>query len=131
MWTVGDRGASVFALSHLDLTCRTPARDGDGTTCTAFDGTRTGLFAVNTVSPRLAALASVEGHFYLSNDAGSGWLMGWWEGEPVLIRAATREAIRVAPRNGESLYELAISGNVLGAVTSNEGASTVRLYSLK
>jgi hypothetical protein len=58
-------------------------------------------------------------------------MAGWWDGSPVLIRAATREAIRVVPRTGDRPYALGIGETAVGAVTAREHGGTVRLYSLR
>jgi hypothetical protein len=77
------------------------------------------------------ALATLEGRSYLYNDAGYGWMAGWWDGSPVLIRAAQREAIRVVSRTGDRPYALGIGQTAVGAVTEREDGATIRLYSLR
>jgi hypothetical protein len=124
LWSLGSN-AVPFGESHLQVTCPSPP------VCTAYDGSRTGFFTVDPVSRRTTPLATVEGRSFIYSDAGYGWMAGWWDGSPVLIRAATREAIRVVPRTGDRPYALGIGETAVGAVTAREHGGTVRLYSLR
>jgi Zn-dependent protease with chaperone function len=128
LWTLGT-DASPVGESHLDVDCPISSGNGDATLCTAYDGSRTGFFSVDAASRRLTPLVTVRGRSYVYNDAGRGWVTGWWERAPILIRAAQHEAIRVVPRTGERPHALAIGEAVLGAVTSGQDGSTIRLYS--
>jgi Zn-dependent protease with chaperone function len=128
LWTLGTN-ASPVGESHLDVDCPISSANGNATLCTAFDGTRTGFFSVDAASRQLTPLVTVQGRSYVYNDAGRGWVTGWWDRAPILIRAAQHEAIRVVPRTGERPHALAIGEAVLGAVTSSEHGSTIRLYS--
>lgn len=131
LWTVGEHGGSAFVTSHLDLACRSGSLDDEGTQCTAFDGTRTGIFAVEPGTRPLIPLASVDGRFYLHGESGGGWLAGWWDRSPVLFRAATHEAIVLAGRGSDRPFQLAVADPIVGTVSSSEGGSTIRLYSLE
>jgi hypothetical protein len=126
-WTVNDRGGSALTTSQLDVRCRS-ASDDHRATCTAFDGARTGLFVMDAATRQPAALASVTGHFYLRDDLGHGWVAGWWNSGLVVLRAVTREVIRLEERNGERPSQVAIGDAVLGVAASNEDGSTIRLY---
>ena len=131
LWTIGDGGASAFATSHLDLRCEGHDLDEKATTCAAFDGTRTGFFAVDPASLRLTPLASVTGHVYLRRATGPGWFSGWWDNMPVLMRPAARDAIGVAADGGGSPNQLALGDKLVAAAWSNENDSAVRLYSIE
>src|SRR6185503_18840175 len=124
-WTVGEHGSSAFLTSRLDLTCRGASTGDEGTTCTAFDGARTGFFAVDPATRRSTVLASVPGSFYFRTDAGRGWIIGWWERGTVLLHPATRRAIRVVDGYGRHVTDLAINGNTVGAASWNEHGSTI------
>jgi hypothetical protein len=97
-------------------------------TCAAFDGTTTRFFNVEPRARRLTALASIAGRVTLHGEGDRGWVAGWWNRAPVLVRAATREAVRIPARTGERLEQLAIGNAVIAAVSWNERQSTVRLY---
>jgi hypothetical protein len=129
-WTVSERGNSAFLPSRLDLRCEGASTGDEGATCTAFDGARTGFFAVDPLGRRSTPLASVDGHFYLLSDTGRGWVLGRWDRGLVLLRAAKQQAIRVAEADGTSIEDLAIAGQTLGAASWNGHASTIRLYSI-
>ena len=80
----------------------------------------------------MRALASVDGHFYLWNHAGRGWVYGRWDGMPVLLRPAGREAIRLAARDGYGLALLAMGDTrVAGVSWNDEHESDVRVYSIE
>jgi hypothetical protein len=131
LWTVGKHGDSAFASSQLELACRGGSLDNEGTRCTAFDGTRTGIFAVDPEARRLIPLASVAGRFRFHGASGGGWVPGWWDRSPVLFRAATREAIVVEGRGGDRPFQLAVTDLIVGTVSWNAGGPTIRLYSLE
>lgn len=128
LWTLG-ANPTAFAESRLDVNCPALSPDGEATLCTAFDGSRTGFFSVDAVAHRLTPLVTVQGRSYVNADAGDGWLTGWWERAPILIRAARHEAIRVVARSGERPYALAISRTAIGAVTPNAHGATIQVYS--
>ena len=128
LWTLGATATPV-GESHLDVDCPVASGNGEATLCTAYDGSRTGFFSVDAASRRLTPLVTVSGRSYVYNDAGRGWVTGWWDRAPILIRPAQHEAIRVVPRTGERPYALAIGEAALGAVTSSEHGATIRLYS--
>jgi Zn-dependent protease with chaperone function len=130
-WMVSPQGSAAILTSRLDLRCRGASTGVEGTTCTAFDGTRTGFFAVDPATRRSTVLASVPGHFYLRTDAGRGWVLGSWNLELVLVRATTQQAIRVAEAHGGPVNQLAIADKTLGAVSWNGHGSTVRLHSIE
>jgi hypothetical protein len=130
-WMVDGRGASVFATSRLDVRCQSHALDNEGPTCAVFDGSRTGFHAVDPSTRRVTPLASIAGHVYVLADLGSGWFSAWWDGEPVLLRPASREAIRVGARDGAPPDHVAMTGQLLAAVWSRDNESTVRLYSIR
>jgi hypothetical protein len=130
-WSIEDSGPSMFASSRLNMVCLTASGDAEATLCTAFDGLRTRLFAVDPSTRRPEPLASVNGRFYLRGDAGCGWLAGWWDRSLVLVKASTGEAFRLADGEWHSPMLLAKTDTVLGAVFENRRGSVVRLYSME
>ncbi|HEV3214575.1 MAG TPA: M48 family metallopeptidase [Vicinamibacterales bacterium] len=128
LWRVDDSARSVFATSRTDLSCRGSVLMDEPATCAAFDGTTTRFFNVEPRARRLTALASIAGRVTLHGEGDRGWVAGWWNRAPVLVRAATREAVRIPARTGERLEQLAIGNAVIAAVSWNERQSTVRLY---
>jgi hypothetical protein len=130
-WTVSQNAGMPFMTSRLDLRCRGASVGDEGTTCTAFDGIRTGFFAVDPATHHSTALATVPGHFYLRTDAGRGWVLGSWDQGVVLLRATTRQAIRVAEADGMHVNQLAIADKTLASSSWNGHGSTIRLYSIE
>jgi Zn-dependent protease with chaperone function len=129
LWRVGDSGRWVFATSRIDLTCRSSLSMDEPATCAAFDGTRTRFFTVDPRVQQLTALASIAGRFTLRGNSDRGWIAGWWDRAPALLRPATREAMRMPARAGERPYQLAIGDTAIGAASWNKSQSTVRVYS--
>jgi hypothetical protein len=77
-------------------------------------------------------VAALPGTFYLRGDAGSGWVLGWWDRRTVLVRPTMRQAIRVDDGDRTRVVtELAIADQTLAAVLPTEQGSTVRLYSIE
>jgi cytochrome c5 len=89
---------------------------------------KAGLFVMDPATRQPAALASVTGHFYLRDDLGHGWVAGWWNTGLVVLRAETREVVRLEERNGERPSQVAIADTVLGVAASSEDGSAIRLY---
>ena len=129
LWSITDRGSSVWTTTRLELRCGPLSTRGDVALCLAFDGARTRLFEVNPVARRLKALASVDGQFFRRGEEGStDWIAGWSSLGSILLRTATGAAVRIDQRDGSQASELAMADSVVGAVFSNENGSTVRLY---
>jgi Zn-dependent protease with chaperone function len=130
LWSFGP-DAVPFGESHLVVNCPAGSSDRELPVCAAYDGSRTGFFTVDPVSRQMRALATVEGRSYIYDDVGYGWMSGWWDRSPILIRAAKREAIRVVPRTGDRPYALGIGQTAVGTVIAREHGATIRLYSLR
>jgi Zn-dependent protease with chaperone function len=129
LWSITDRGSSVWTTTRLQLRCGPMSSRGEAALCLAFDGTSTRLFEVNPVARRLKALASVDGWFFRRDEGGSaGWISGWSGLGSILLRPSAGTAIRIDGRDGSRADALAISDNVVGAVFVTEKGSTVRLY---
>jgi Zn-dependent protease with chaperone function len=129
LWSITDRGSSVWTTTRLELGCGPLSTRGEAALCLAFDGTRTRFFEVNPVTRRLKPLVSVDGRFFRRGEENArGWIAGWSSVGSVLLRPDDGTAIRVDGRGGSRADELAIADSVIGAVFSNENGSTVRLY---
>jgi hypothetical protein len=128
LWSLGDRERSVFATSRVDLTCHSSVQMNGLGTCVAFDGTRTRFFTADPASKQLAALASIDGRFHVRGHVDDDWLAGWWDSTPVVLRARTREAIRMPAQTKESVYQLAVADTVVAAISWGRTTSLVRIY---
>ena len=130
-WTLSQHGSTAFITSRFDVRCQGATAPDEVTTCTAFDGTRTGFFAIDPATRRSTVLTSVQGRFYPRSAAGRGWILGWLDHQQVLLQATTRQAFRVAETGGTRVTELAIVDKTLGAASWNGQGSTIRLYSIE
>jgi hypothetical protein len=124
-WTIGPDRPAAFATSRLDVTCVGALPSRSNPICTAFDGSRTRFFAIDAKTRRAEALAALNGRFLIHGDAAPGWVAGWWETTPVLLRPAKHEALFFSARP----YQLAISDETIAAAWFDGGTSTVRIYS--
>jgi Zn-dependent protease with chaperone function len=131
-WSVSKRDPSTFLSSSLDVACRGVSLGSESATCAAFDGARTGFFALDPATRQATLLAFVPGRFYLRGDAGGGWFQGRWDHEPVLLQATTRQALRLDEGQRNRLTHLAIAGRTLGAAfwSADGDGSIVRLYAI-
>jgi Zn-dependent protease with chaperone function len=127
-WSISQRNHRQFAHSRLDLSCGGLSLDEAGATCAAYDGTRTRFFAIDPTSERLTALASVAGQFSVRHQFDGGWIGGWWQGGPVVLRPAAREAIRIQPRGTSRPYHIAIAEHVIGTASVGVNGLTIGVY---
>ena len=134
-WAIRPDGAASFATSHLDVRCvpRVPTGEGvegvERVTCAAYDGSRTGIYALDAASHKTMALASMPGRFFLHGEAGGSWMTGWWDRATVLIEPTARAVLRVEANDRQSPNFLAAADAMVAALWSNGDQSTVRLYS--
>ena len=129
-WALDQHGQSAFAASRLNLTCF-GSPDDEPATCSAFDGRRTRFFTVDPGTRQVAALSSLDDRFYLRGVSGRGWVSGWMDRGPLVLRARTRQAVRISgPRRGRP-YHLTVAEKTLGAVSWAESGSVVRLYPIE
>ena len=84
---------------------------------------------VNSLSGQRAALGSLEGRFYQSQDTGEAWIAGWSQHGAVLIQPQTGRAIRVDSADSDLVLDLTIAGSTIGALSDGPDGSRVRLYS--
>jgi hypothetical protein len=130
LWSLSAEGAAIFTTSSTELTCHSSAAIDAPSTCAAFDGTRTRFFTVDAEKQRLTAHASVAGRIYVSDKNDRDWLVGWWDGTPMVLHAATGKAIQLPRQSGERPYQVAIGSTVMAGIFSNGNTSSVRIYSL-
>ena len=129
LWRLAPESRSEAGRSRLDVACLRNALDA-GILCTAFDGTRTRVVAVEPVHAAVVALGIIDGPFYADRAATRGWLTGWWRGRPAAIELQTRRGFRL-PRQGHEFVELiAPAETVIGTATTVEGGTRIRLYPL-
>lgn len=91
---MGPGARTDLGVSKLDADCATATLDDDRLVCSAFDGTRRRIVALDQ-SGRVTPITSLPGRFISHGRAGSGWLTGWSASTPVALRLSTRQAVRV------------------------------------
>lgn len=129
LWSLGEARRERLTTSRLALSCDSVRLDDERTICTAYDGTRTHVFSVSP-HDQPKPLTEFPGFLYLESESG-GWVSGWWNGGPVILRPDNRQAFRLRERD-ESLFafELAVAGDLIGALFSGDDQTVVRLYPL-
>jgi hypothetical protein len=131
LWSLNERGAAVFSTSKAELTCHSSSSIDELATCAAFDGTRTRFFEIDEDTYRLTPHGSIDGRMYVSGMDDRDWLIGWWDQRPIVLHAATREAIQLPAHLDERPYQVAIGNQVVAGIFPRGRTSTVRIYSLR
>ena len=123
-------GEVDFLQTGLDLNCsHRVAREPP--VCSAFDGERTRLFAVDYRQRRLQPLAMMPGRFAAYGGSGRDWTTGWWQSTPIALGLDTHEGIRITIPNRTHIIQLAAAGRILATVSADGKGSAVRLYAIK
>ena len=131
LWVLGSGGERELLETRLDLACQHTVVDGP-LVCTAFDGTRTRVFAVDYRQRRVDPLAMMPGQFAAYGGNTRGWMPGWWESTPMALRLDTAEGIRL-PTLPRTAYvsRLAASHNIVAVASTDDRRSIVRLYAIE
>jgi Zn-dependent protease with chaperone function len=119
----------VLSVSEIDTACVTDAADDDRLVCTAFDGTRTRILAIDPATSVVSAVAILDGRFMIHGRPAHGWLTGWKDSRPAALRLATREGW--APSARTSVYGLAVADRFLGTVSGEDQGVVVRLFPME
>jgi Zn-dependent protease with chaperone function len=130
VWRVGQNGHDDLGTSYLSTHCFADALGDERLVCSGFDGTRTRLVALDPSTGGITAIGSLDGMFASYERAPAGWLTGWLDTKPVAIRLATREVISLGEGEG-MLVGVAAADRWFGALTTDGGATKVRLFSLR
>jgi Zn-dependent protease with chaperone function len=113
--------------SKLDVSCLANAFPASGLTCTAFDGSRTRIVAIDAGTGAVKGIGVIDGRFFTDHVAVAGWLTGWAAGTPVAIHVTSGEAFRMAAP-AVTLRLVAASGDRLAALMMADDGLTVRVY---
>jgi Zn-dependent protease with chaperone function len=121
-----DQGRSL-----LDARCNSDALDEGRIACTAYDGTRTHIVAIDSPSGAVTPLMMIDGRFTNIGTAARGWLTGLSGSRPVALRLGTRDAIRAPAVAAHEFVEIITATDaVIGTIASTETGSRVRVYPL-
>jgi Zn-dependent protease with chaperone function len=113
--------------SKLDVSCLANAFPGSGLTCTAFDGSRTRVVAIDAGTGAVKGIGMLDGRFFTDHVAVGGWLTGWAAGKPVAVHLPTGTAFQMPP-SARTLRLVAASGGRLAALMMGDDRLTVRVY---
>jgi hypothetical protein len=130
VWRLGPDARVEAGRSLLDVLCVDEGLADDGVLCTASDGARTRILAIDPATAAVTALAMVKGPFYADRLAARGWLSGWWHGRAVAIHLDTRRAVTLPSVAGEYVEFVAPAESVIAAATEVEDGTRVRIYPL-
>ena len=130
LWRLGSGTRVQAGRSLLDVGCLAEAMADSSLLCTAFDGTRTRILAVEPEQGAVTAIGMIEGQFYADAVIARGWLTGWSDGRPTAIRLATREAFRPPRQEDEFVNLVAPAEHVIGTAAMLDEGTRVRLYPL-
>lgn len=130
LWRLRDGTRTAAGRSLLDASCVSEALSDDRLACTAFDGTRTRILAIDPETGGVAPIAMMDGRFFSDGGVARGWLSGWAGSQALALRLATGEAVRTRARAGEYVHLVAPAETVIGTVTWRDGSSHVRIHPL-
>ncbi len=128
LWRLRDGRRVDAGRSLLDASCVNDTLSDPRLVCSAFDGSRTRIVAIDIDSGTVTALTTIDGRFRAGAGAARGWLTGWADSGPVALRLATREAIRPPFAVREYVSMVAATDAVIGTVAWKDGGSRIRLY---
>jgi hypothetical protein len=130
LWRLGPGTRIQTGHSLLDVGCMGDALPDGQLLCTAFDGTRTRILALEADRGSVTAIGMIDGQFHPDAVNSRGWLTGWSSGRPTAIRLATREALRPPSVAHEFVNLVAPAESVIATATMMNGRTRVRLYPL-
>jgi Zn-dependent protease with chaperone function len=128
LWRLRDGRRIEAGRSLLDASCVNDTLGDPRLVCTAFDGTRTRIVAIDIGSGSVTAVTTIDGHFRTGMGGTRGWLTGWGDSGPLALRLATREAIHPPVPASEYVSMMSATDAVMGTVAWQYGASRIRLY---
>jgi hypothetical protein len=129
LWHLNNTASqSLIAYSRLSVQCRAADQASASLVCSAFDGERTRLAAVDPTSARITPIGAFDGRFRQYGSIGPGWISGWVNSTAVVVSPASNRALTVAARPGEWIRALAATGSTLAAVSTTPDGCIVRLY---
>jgi hypothetical protein len=128
VWIAQDGRRVNVGTSKLDTQCFATVLDDDRLLCVAFDGMRTHFSAV-AASGTIHAIAWTWGRFMPYGTVAHGFISGWLDSSPVVLRPATREMMRADPNRGVAT-QLSATDGWIATVSFDGTASRVRMFRL-
>ena len=114
--TIGEQGERSSYDSKLDVACLPDVLPTAALACTAYDGSRTHIVAIDAGTGRATGVGLLDGQFITDHSSVEGWLTGWNVGRPVAIHLPTA-AVFHAPPAMRTLRFIPVAGDRLAALT--------------
>jgi heat shock protein HtpX len=115
LWALGPDGARDLGTSRLEIQCHVLSLAERGV-CHVFDASRTRFFAMDAPTRGITAVASLPGRFFTQGASPGAWIIGWHESDPLAVRLAPIDAIRVVGPDGARAHQLAVSDRAAAGV---------------
>jgi heat shock protein HtpX len=129
VWQLAGDGSKDLGTSVLASECYGGVLGDDHIVCSAHDGTRTRMVALDAATGGITALGTFDGRFMSDRHSPSGWVTGWCDMRPCAIRLATRELMTPADRQ-PSVLGFATNDRWLGLLSVDGIRSRLQLFSL-
>ena len=118
LWHLSLASQLLAAHSRLSVHCTTGDPGSASLVCSAFDGERTRLAAVEPSTARITPIAAFQGRFRQYGSIGPGWISGWLNSTPVVVSPASNRALTVAARPREWIRALAATDTTIASVST-------------
>jgi len=128
LWHLNGASQSLAAHSRLSVHCTAGDPTSASLVCSAFDGERTRLAAVDPSNARITPIGAFDGRFRQYGSIGPGWISGWLNSTPVVVSPASSRALTVATRPLEWIRALAATGSTLASVSTTRSGCIIRIY---
>jgi hypothetical protein len=128
LWHLNTTGQSLTAHSRLSVHCTAADPASASLLCSAFDGERTRLAAVDPSTARITPIGAFQGRFRQYGSIGPSWISGWLNSTPVVVSPTSNRALTLATRPHEWISALAATGSTLASVSTTRSGCIIRLY---
>jgi Zn-dependent protease with chaperone function len=128
LWHLSLASQLLAAHSRLSVHCTTGDPGSASLVCSAFDGERTRLAAVEPSTARITPIAAFQGRFRQYGSIGPGWISGWLNSTPVVVSPASNRALTVAARPREWIRALAATDSTIASVSTTGDGCIIRIY---
>ena len=129
VWQLAKDGNRELGTSVLATECFAGAFGDDRVVCSAHDGTRTRIVALEAATGTISAIGAFDGRFTSDHHSPAGWMTGWCESTPCAVRLTTGELMTLADRY-QSVLGFTTSDRWLGVIAVDGTRSKLKLFPL-
>ena len=129
LWHLAESGGKDLGTSLLASECTPGAFGDERLVCSAYDGTRTRLVALDPGTGAISAIGAFAGRFTSDRHTSYGLLAGWCDSTPCALRLHTRQLVTFAERR-QAVLGFTSSDRCLGVVGVDGSQSKLRLFPL-